>query len=45
MLTLGLSQLESGDKRTARATLQIVADRYAETPAGRTATQRLATIK
>lgn len=45
MLTLGLSQLESGDKRAARATLQIVADRYAETPAGRTATQRLPTIK
>ena len=45
MLNLGLSQLESGDKRAARTTLQIVADRYADAPAGRTAKQRLTTIK
>jgi TolA-binding protein len=45
MLNIGLAQLESGDRRAARATLQTLVDRHPDTPAAQIARERLAALR
>ncbi|MEI8302358.1 MAG: tol-pal system protein YbgF [Burkholderiales bacterium] len=45
LLTIGLCQIETGDKRGARKTLESVIDKHAGTPAAAQAKERLATLK
>jgi TolA-binding protein len=45
LFTMGLAQIESGDRRTGRRTLEIVTERYGETPVGQSAKERLTTLR
>ena len=45
LLTIGLCQVETGDKRGARKTLESVIEKHAGTPAAAQAKERLATLK
>jgi tol-pal system protein YbgF len=45
MFTMGLAQIESGDRRTGRRTLEVVVERYGETPVGQAAKERLTTLR
>jgi tol-pal system protein YbgF len=45
LFTMGLAQIESGDRRTGRRTLEIVTERYGETPVGQSAKERLVTLR
>jgi tol-pal system protein YbgF len=43
--TLGLAQIESGDRKTGRRTLEIISERFPDTPLSQSAKERLATLK
>jgi tol-pal system protein YbgF len=45
LFTLGLAQIESGDRRTGRRTLEVIAERYGDTPIAQSAKERLATLR
>jgi tol-pal system protein YbgF len=45
LFTMGLAQIESGDRRAGRRTLEIVTERYGDTPVGQSAKERLATLR
>jgi tol-pal system protein YbgF len=45
LLTMGLAQIESGDRRTGRRTLEIIIERYGDSPIAQSAKERLATLR
>jgi tol-pal system protein YbgF len=45
LFTMGLAQIESGDRRTGRRTLEIVTERYGDTPVGQSAKERLVNLR
>jgi tol-pal system protein YbgF len=45
LFTMGLAQIESGDRRTGRRTLEIVTERYGDTAVGQSAKERLVNLR
>jgi tol-pal system protein YbgF len=45
LLTMGLAQIESGDRRTGRRTLEIITERYGDSPIAQSAKERLSTLR
>jgi tol-pal system protein YbgF len=43
--TMGLAQIESGDRKTGRRTLEIISERFPDSPMSQSAKERLATLK
>jgi tol-pal system protein YbgF len=45
LYTMGLAQIESGDRRNGRRTLEVIAEKFGETPIGQSAKERLLTLR